>query len=259
MNEGCGRKIKSKSPERWAAIADTLRTLEKTRPTAELKTLKELVKSHPIDYPCCTIVHGDCTKHLLNLPDQCFDLCITDPPYGMNFKGKQKHHGRIDWDSNYPVWDAIRMIELARLASYFFCRWDNLKENLTLPKPKSMLVWHKVGGGGGTGNCLHEHTRDYEMAYFYPAPEHKFKHRPKSVLRYKASGNPAHPTQKPVELIKEIMGWYDFDTVLDPYMGSGTTALAAKELGKHFLGFERNKTYYKRAIHRIADSTGLYQ
>ena len=91
------------------------------------------------------------------------------------------------------------------------------------------------------------------MAYFFPGPTHRFSRRPKSVLTYRAPGNDSHPTQKPVELIKEILGWYDFETVLDPYMGSGTTAVAAKELGKHFLGFEVDEKYHKRAIQRIAE------
>lgn len=216
------------------------------------------------EYPCCTIIHDDCERHIGRFPPRFFDLTVTDPPYGMNFTATQKHHGDIDWDKEFPFGNVGAMIDakicdLARLGSYFFCRWDNLWDHekrtgvFALPKPKSVLVWHKVGGGGGTGDCLHEHTRDYEMAMFYRGPEHKFMRRPKSVLSFKAPGNNAHPTEKPVDLIKEILGWYDFETVFDPYMGSGTTAVAAKKLKKHFLGFERDETYYRRAIKRIAD------
>jgi len=110
-----------------------------------------------------------------------------------------------------------------------------------LPKPKSVLVWHKLHGGS-QGDTDHEHIRNHEMVLFYP----------RSVLRHRAPGNNAHPTMKPVGLIQEILGWYEFDTVLDPFMGSGTTAIAAKKLGKHFLGFEANKKYFNRAIFRIA-------
>ena len=123
-----------------------------------------------------------------------------------------------------------------------------------LPKPKSTLVWRKVGMGGGVGYHPNEYIRDFETALFYPGPEHKFKNkRQRSVLTFRAPGNPLHPTQKPVELIKEILGWYDFETVLDPYMGSGTTAVAAKLCDKHYLGFEANETYFKDSIARIAE------
>lgn len=193
----------------------------------------------------------------------------------MDFKAFQEHHGKVEWDERFPT-EVVHLISdengilggLARLGSYVFCRWDNLWDHemragvvapgasvsVTLSKPSSVLVWHKVGGGGGVGNLPHEHIRDYEMALFYPGPEHKFKeHRPKSVLRHKSKGNTAHPTQKSPDLIKEILSWYDFETVFDPFMGSGTTAVAAKELGKHFFGFEANETYYRRAIQRIAE------
>jgi DNA modification methylase len=257
MNEGCGRKIRAKDADLWALMEDKADKWLRDAPVAERKSLQQTLKAtrraHPVEYPCCTIIHGDCTKHLVNLPDRCFDLCVTDPPYGMHIRTWQKHHERVTWDSKYPVVNVRRMIDLARLGSYFFCRWDNLKENLTLPKPKSMLVWTKQVAQG-TGDCLHEHFRDYEMAYFYlgDRKQHKFKKRPPSVLSFRPPGNDAHPTQKPVGLIQEILGWYDFETVLDPYMGSGTTALAAKELGKHFLGFEANKKYFNRAILSIA-------
>jgi site-specific DNA-methyltransferase (adenine-specific) len=219
-------------------------------PSAEFKKLQ---RDHPLEYSCCTIVHSNCWKHLSNFPKGFVDLVVTDPPYGMNYKSGQKHHASgDDWDSKFAEAPIKGMIELPRIASYVFCRWDNLAENVTLPKQKSMLVWTKPGAGG-TGDCAHEHIRDYEMAFFYPGPEHKFQRRPRSVLSFSGSGNPIHSTQKPVELIKEIFSWYDFETVFDPYMGSGTTAVAAIESGKHFFGFEAKKKYFTRAIQRIAE------
>lgn len=248
MNQGCGRKI-----ETGKLYADVIEQSTGVRPIGELA----------FEYDCCTIVHGDCRDHLWRFPPRSFDLVVTDPPYGMNIKAWQKHHGKIDWDGEYPVGTVFAIIdkkvcELPRLGSYFFCRWDNLWDHekrggiFALPKPKSVLVWHKVGAGGSLGDCTHEHSRDYEMAMFYPGLDHKFRRRPRSVLTYGRPGNNAHPTQKPTELIKEILGWYDFETVLDPYMGNGTTAVAATELGKHFFGFEADKLYYKRAIQNIA-------
>ena len=235
-------------------LADKMKTLRKTASDEELKDLKRLIKAHPVEYACCTIIHGDCWKHLVNLPERFCDLIVADPPYGMGIKSWQKHHADADWDNEYPEHIVRNMIGLARLGSYFFCRWNNLKQSLTMPKPKSMLVWTKLRIGGGTGDSKHEHIRDYEMAYFYPGPEHQFGgKRPPSILKCKPPGNDIHQTQKPPELIKEILGWYNFETVFDPFMGSGTTAVAAKELGKHFLGFERDKEHHRDAIERIAE------
>ena len=124
----------------------------------------------------------------------------------------------------------------------------------SLPKPKSVLIWHKIGFGSGLGDPYRAHARDFEMVLFYAGPDLEFKHRPGSVLTWERERSNLHPTQKPVDLLKEMMGWHDFETVLDPFMGSGSTAVAAKELGKHFLGFEANEKYYRRAIQRVADT-----
>jgi len=269
MNEGCGRKIVPHL------------TLAQHRDPFALHRDREY-------YACCTIINGDHRDHLWRFNANSFDLMVADPPYGKRFKPSQKHHGSPDWDDEFTSFEVTALLGLARVGSYVFCEWDNLWKyearapdfsdlepgivntkgesdmyptlSVTpggvvvnnLPKPKSALVWHKLGGGS-QGDTAHEHIRDYEMVLFYPGPEHKFEKRPKSVLRYPAPGNNAHPTMKPVGLIEEILGWYDFETVLDPFMGSGTTAIAALKLEKHFLGFEADETYFNRAIFRIAE------
>ena len=261
LNQGCGRKI-----------TPALTLPRRRRPLPEY-------------YPCCTIVNDDFRDHLWRFNPKSFDLIIADPPYGKNIVGWQKHHNKPDWDDRFPSEDLTALIELPRLGTYYFCEWENLwdyekrigdvmsSEELeqspdfpgvtidpitneirgsVLPKPKSVLIWHKIGFGSGLGDLSRAHARDFEMALFYPGPDLEFKNRPRSVLTCERERSNIHPTQKPVDLLKEIMGWHDFETVLDPFMGSGTTAVAAKELGKHFLGFEANEQYCRRAIQRIA-------
>jgi len=279
---GCGRKIRTGKNFR-ELIKQTLESLVDGKgaspspgkdildlevPAAMRKNAEFLLSTDAfdIDYPCCTIIHDPCGRHIGRFPARSFDLVVTDPPYGKNIKMGQEHHAEIGWDGEYPfgiVDIIVDLCDLPRLGSYFFCAWDNLwdhekrcTEAVTLRKPKSMLVWQKLARGGA-GDCAHEHVRDYEMVYFFDGPEHKFKKRPKSVLKFKGSGNDNHPTEKPVELITQILSWYDFETVLDPFMGSGTTAVAALELKKHFLGFETDETYYRRAIQRIAETKRL--
>jgi DNA modification methylase len=199
------------------------------------------------DFDCCTIIEGDCNDHLWMLPPGSIDLVVTDPPFGMNFVSgaRKEKHAAIVGDDALPIETINQLIGIPRLASYFFMRWDNLWEHGALPKPKSVLTWIKPGTG--MGDLEHEHGRAEEIAIFYNGPEHKFKTRPSTIIKADRTGNQLHPTQKPVELISEMLSWYDFETVLDPYMGSGTTARAAKLAGKHFLGFEIDPLYYKKA------------
>src|SRR5439155_7869660 len=188
--------------------------------------------------PCCEIILGNCEDYLWQLAAGDVDLLVTDPPYGMSFQSgaRKEKHQRIHGDDRLPVEAVQEFIKIPRLASYVFARWDNLWDHETLPKPNSVITWVKPGTS--MGDLKHEHGRATEVALFYPGPEHKFLNRPCDVLHHGREDNDAHPTIKPISLIKQMLEWYDFETVLDPYSGSGATARAAKEMGKHFLAFE---------------------
>lgn len=206
--------------------------------------------------PCCTVIHGDCNDYLWQFTPGCFDLVVADPPYGMSYvSGARKDkYDAIVGDDALPVETIKNLIQIPRLASYFFMRWDNLWDHDTLPKPQSVVTWIKPGTGMGDLN--HEHGRATEIALFYPGAEHAFKKRPNDYLDSRRTGNLVHPTQKPHELIREMLGWYDFETVLDPYVGSGTTALAAMSMQKHFLAFEIDETHFNTARSRIESARG---
>jgi hypothetical protein len=177
----------------------------------------------------------------------------------MKLKSWRKEHGPILGDEHFPVATIKQLIQIPRLASYFFCRWNNLWDHETLPKPKSVLVWEKIEIGG-TGDTKHEHSRDYEMVLFYPRiPAHKFKGRPSDIIPASKAGNLVHQTQKPVRLIAQMLAWYNFETVLDPYMGSGSTGQAAKAAGKHFLGFEADEDHHSTAVSNIQEEPGPSQ
>ena len=209
--------------------------------------------------PCCTVIHGDCNDFISQLPPGSVDLMVTDPPYGMSWQAAK--HGPIHGDDRYCHETIERLIKIPRLASYSFCRWDNLWDHGVLPKPGSVLIWPKPSGT--QGDCNHEHGRAYEVAMFYPGPDHEFLYRASDIIerdddasggklsRIGRTGNVLHATQKPVFLIKKILRWYDFETVLDPFMGSGATGRAAKEMGKHWLGFEIDEQIHKRAVEFI--------
>jgi site-specific DNA-methyltransferase (adenine-specific) len=205
---------------------------------------------------CCTVINGDCDEYLWQIPADVIDLVVTDPPYGMSFVSgaRKEKYAAIVGDDRLPVETIEQLIRIPRLASYFFCRWDNLWDHESLPKPKSVLTWVKPGTGMGDLN--HEHGRASEIALFYPGSAHKFKVRPSDIMDSRRTGNVVHPTQKPVELIRDMLKWYDFETVLDPYVGGGTTALAALELKKHFLAFEIDPAHYATASARIESARG---
>jgi site-specific DNA-methyltransferase (adenine-specific) len=202
---------------------------------------------------CCTIIKGNCEEYLKRIPRGSVDIVMTDPPYGRNCRTHRMNKGQhraIHGDDRYPVEVIKALIKVPRLASYFFCQWQNFWEPglpTLLPEPTSVIAWIKPPGG--TGNCQLEHMRSHELVLFYPQPSiQTFLMRPPDVVASNRTGNLMHPTQKPVELLMRMLSWHDFETVLDPYSGSGSTARAAKRMGKHFLAFEIDDEHYATSV-----------
>lgn len=194
------------------------------------------------------IICGDCLDILPKIPDGAVDLVLTDPPYGMNFVSNMRKvkYAPIVGDDALPV-DLITAAMLkARRGTYCFCRWNNL---CMMPEPKSVLAWIK--NGGSMGDLEHEHGRAWEMICFYPAPHHQFIKRITDVIYADRTGNICHPTQKPVAAIAQLIAANVGDLILDPFLGSGTTAVAAKQLGRRFIGIEISMDYCKIAEDRL--------
>ena len=194
------------------------------------------------------VICGDCLDILPMIPDGAVDLVVTDPPYGMEFQSNYrvvKHH-RIVNDDTYPVNVIDTLCRKASRAVYACCRWDNLPE---VPKPRSVLAWIK--NNWSMGDLQHEHGRQWEAVIFYPQAAHEFVKRIPDVIYANRTGNNIHPTEKPVELMRQIIVANVGDIVLDPFAGSGTTLVAAKQLGRKYIGIEISPEYCKIAEDRL--------
>lgn len=184
------------------------------------------------------------------VPGISYDSIVSDPPYGMSFqsnrRGEQHRAIANDQDEALLIWSCNLR---PRHSSYLFCRWDNL---LSVPKPKSCVTW--VKNVHSMGDLEHEHARQTEVALFYPGPDHDFPAgRPNDVIRAPKTGNGYHPTEKPVQLMMAMVEWTR-GTVLDPFMGSGSTGVAAERLGRDFIGIEIDPDYFAIACRRIEDA-----
>ena len=194
-----------------------------------------------------TIYNADCRDILPHLEP--VDLVLTDPPYGMSFQSNRRinKHEKICGDDELPL-DLIKhAIKKAMCASYVFCRWDNLG---SMPQPKSVLCWIK--NSWSMGDLKHEHGRQWEALCFYPGPSHEFTKRTSDVLFAKRTGNILHPTEKPVGVLRQIIESNKCHAILDPFMGSGTTLVAAKQLGRKAIGIEIEEKYCEIAVRRLA-------
>ena len=101
------------------------------------------------------------------------------------------------------------------------------------------------------GDLKHEHGRQWEGIVFYPMEEHEFETRIPDVIFVNRTGKSLHPTEKPVELLEKIIKANKGDTILDPFMGSGTTLVAAKMLNRNAVGIEISEKYCEIARQRL--------
>jgi site-specific DNA-methyltransferase (adenine-specific) len=179
-----------------------------------------------------------------------YDTIITDPPYGIDFQSnyRKDKHLKIKDDHNIDLLLWACGLEASH-SKYIFCRWDNLQQ---VPKPKSCITW--VKNNWSMGDLEHEHARQTEIALFYHHENHFFPSgRPADVISAARTQNNFHPTEKPIYLMTRFVEWTD-GVIFDPFMGSGTTGVAAVQMGRKFIGIEREEKYFDIACRRIEDA-----
>ena len=197
-----------------------------------------------------TLYLGDCGVILPTLPR--VDLILTDPPYGIReAKGKNKSRGKMAVAKDYGVsdWDdepaEVWLIELMRSRSQFQIIFGG--NYYSLPPTPCWLVWDKENGESDFADC--------ELAWTnLKKAVRRLKFRWAGMLQENMGmkENRVHPTQKPVPVMRWALAHAgEVETVCDPFMGSGTTGVACIELGKQFIGIEREPAHFESACRRI--------
>lgn len=184
-----------------------------------------------------TIYHGDCFELLACVAA---DIVVTDPPYGIGFAGQptkwQRRAGKSAerWDDNAP--DLTPVLKAAVDAA---CVWGG--NYFPLPVSRGWLVWTKPDAPPSMGSVeLAWTSRDQNARYI----SHSI-----SATNSERLG---HPTQKPLRVMRWSIQAMPDGTILDPFMGSGTTLRAAKDLGRKAIGIEIEERYCEIAAKRLA-------
>jgi site-specific DNA-methyltransferase (adenine-specific) len=168
----------------------------------------------------------------------------------MNFQSNYRieKHKKIENDAGIDLllWTCSLPVQFS---SYVWMRWNNIG---AIPEPKSLITW--VKNNHSMGDLDHEHGRKTEVCAFYAGPNHRFPNgRPNDVLMGTRTGNEYHPTQKPVDLMRNVIDWCA-GTVFDPFMGSGTTLVACAKLGRAGIGIELDPDYFDIACKRVEEA-----
>ena len=193
-----------------------------------------------------TLYLGDCRDILPTLGK--VDLLCTDPPYGIGedggrFRDRKGGGHRVlqkkGWDTAPP--DAHLFLMMLEAASEQII-WGGNYFTDNLPVSRGWLYWDKMMGGDFSDGELAWTSLDRTL---------------KAFSLCNKMGGKEHPTQKPVALIEWCLSFApSAQTVLDPFMGSGTTGVAAIRAGKAFIGIERDPDYYAIACRRIREASG---
>jgi site-specific DNA-methyltransferase (adenine-specific) len=203
------------------------------------------------------ILCGDCLDILKRIPDRTADLVVTDPPYLVNYKPRDGRTFANDASADWvrPAFAQLyRVLKPDRFCVSFY-GWTHIEE--------FMLAW-KGAGFRPVGHLVFK--KEYPSRKGYLAGFHELayllaKGRPEppdetlpDVLPWKYTGNRLHPTQKPIEAIEPLIGAFSApgDIVLDPFCGSGTVALAAKNANRRYIAIEKDPGYHRAAIERLA-------
>lgn len=194
-----------------------------------------------------TLYLGDCMDVLPTLPK--VDAVITDPPYGMQRDGKPKstssHGGHkgyefMGWDAEAPCAEVFQAI---LRASELQIIWGANFYPQHLPPSMGWLFWDK-------GQRISQ--SDGELAFTNMQKALRVFTLNRAAI---AQDGAVHPTQKPLALMRWCIEQAGIpQTILDPFMGSGTTGVAAVQMGRKFIGIEREPKYFDIACKRIEDA-----
>lgn len=202
-----------------------------------------------------TLYLGDCMDILPTLEK--VDAVITDPPYGINENSAKvasrvklaaaKDYGEFNWDKEPPAAELIQAIRDKGECQAFFGG-----NYFGLPATSCWLVWDKLNGDNDFADC--------ELCWTnWPKAVRRLQWRWNGMIR---QGNEEryHPTQKPLEVMKWVIELCPkAQTILDPFMGIGTTGVAAIQLGRKFIGIEREPKYFDIACKRIEQAVAQGQ
>lgn len=204
------------------------------------------------------LYHGDCLEILPTLEAGSIDAVITDPPYGINESGqtnKSRDNLAIAKDYGSKSWDKNRIPEfipvVKNLSSMLVIFGGNYYADLLPPSP-AWIAWDKCNGKNDFA--------DFEMIYTSATHAARlYQYMWNGMIKQKPEER-YHPTQKPLQIMEWLVNRYTNrgDLIIDPFMGSGTTGVAAMKTGRNFIGIEQDAEYFRIAETRIKNAAGEF-
>lgn len=228
------------------------------------------------------IICGDCIEIMKQMPDGSVDLAVTSPPYNLKnstgngmkdgrggkwanaaLQNGYTHHEDTMPHDKYVAWQRECLTQMMRLirddgAIFYNHKWRvqngvlQDRQDIVSGFPvRQIIIWRRKGGINFNAGYF---LPTYEVIYLIA--KKKFKLAPKAnalgdVWEFTQEMNNSHPAPFPVRLIERIIGSTKAKVILDPFMGSGTTAVAARNLGRNYIGIDISPDYCQMAERRL--------
>ncbi|MBF0182233.1 MAG: DNA modification methylase [Magnetococcales bacterium] len=259
-------------------------------PGAKLQKLADSAREEWERKNSITLIHGDFYQRIREVADGCVDLILTDPPYNIARENAFKLAGRSEIDQDFGEWDkhdrAIFISQFDAWAREFQRILDengsgyvftsdryisHLREALERAgfKVKATLIWHKTNPGTQVVKTNFKSAVEYLLFFTKGEACHAFNWQGENEMHNcislpicggaerltDAKGNTLHPTQKPLALLRHFLeiSSHPGDMVFDGFMGVGSTARAARDMGRKFIGIEQDASFFEAAQRRMSD------
>ena len=233
-----------------------------------------------------TIVNGDCLEVMRQMPDACIDLAVTSPPYNLKkpaptsrWKSRPLSKGYDGYsdtmpDEEYTLWQRDVITEIMRVlkddgALFYNHKW-NIKKGRLLDRHdiiagfpvRQIIIWQRAGGLNFNNSHF---VSTYEVIYLMAKKDYHLAqgaNRLTDIWRVNQEMRNSHPAPFPVELPRRAIESSlcmkrEGAIALDPFMGSGTTAVAAATLGNDYIGIEQSAEYCEMARKRVEAARGI--
>jgi len=200
------------------------------------------------------LLNVDCMEYMAGLPDKAFDLAIVDPPYGnidaIGLTDNKRRSKQATGRTNYKLFENIAPVDK------YFIELERISKNQIIWGGNffglcgGVIVWQKNGTVFGEAEIAicstHKSVKVFECTW-NGMIQHDMKDKEYRI----------HPTQKPIKLYKWLLTHYakPGQTILDTHLGSGSSAIAAHEMGFDFVGCELDRDYYTAACKRFKEKT----
>ncbi len=196
----------------------------------------------------CELYLGDCREVLPTLGK--VDAVVTDPPYGIDYKSSLLNLGAKEFEKIHGDDGTLDLLPILNFAEYVIVFGANCFPNI-LPHRGRWLCWDKRTIDGAADKML---GSPFELAWANKTSGYdKIVRVLHGGVVNADGGKREHPTQKPISVMKQAIEWCcpSAQTILDPFMGSGTTGVACVKLGRKFIGIELEEKYFDIACRRV--------